>query len=128
MPRHFSTHYTVEEATALLPQIREWLARLEALQNRIAAIHGRLEDLQASGDDLGGADVNDWIRANALAGIVRAEFESREIQLKDVDRGLLDFPSLREGREVFLCWEKEEEDITHWHDLDSGYAGRERIS
>ena len=47
--------------------------------------------------------------------------------IKDVERGLVDFPSILAGREVFLCWERGEDDVEHWHDLDSGYAGREQI-
>jgi hypothetical protein len=58
---------------------------------------------------------------------VLSEFQSREIQIKDVDRGLVDFPAILGGREVFLCWEKDEQDIEYWHDLDSGYSGRERF-
>jgi hypothetical protein len=54
-------------------------------------------------------------------------FQKREIQLKDIERGLVDFPALLGGREVFLCWEKDEEDIEHWHDLETGYAGREKL-
>ncbi len=49
------------------------------------------------------------------------------VQIKDFDRGLVDFPHLREGREVFLCWELDEDDITFWHDIDDGYAGREHL-
>ena len=51
------------------------------------------------------------------------EFQRREIQVKDIDRGLIDFPALLGGKEVFLCWEQDEEDIEFWHDLDAGYAG-----
>jgi hypothetical protein len=56
-----------------------------------------------------------------------AEFQKREIQVKDIDRGLIDFPAIINGKEVFLCWEQDEEDIEFWHDLESGYAGRERL-
>jgi hypothetical protein len=56
-----------------------------------------------------------------------AEFQRREILIKDIDRGLVDFPAIIGGKEVFLCWEKDEEDIEFWHDLDTGYAGRERL-
>ena len=47
--------------------------------------------------------------------------------LQDLHRGLIDFPALMSGREVFLCWEDGEEAVEFWHDLDAGYAGRERI-
>ena len=50
------------------------------------------------------------------------EFQRREIQIKDLERGLIDFPALIGGKEVFLCWEQDEEDIEFWHELDAGYA------
>ena len=54
-----------------------------------------------------------------------AELERREIVLRDLDRGLVDFPALRDGREVYLCWVDGEADISFWHELDAGYAGRQ---
>jgi len=79
------------------------------------------------GIDLGGNLVNEWVRTMARLKDVLVEFEQREIEIKDVDRGLIDFPALRDGKEVFLCWEMGEEDIEFWHDLDAGYRGRERL-
>ena len=81
----------------------------------------------AGGDDICGESVNSLVRMLAECKDVLGEFRSREIQIKDVSRGLIDFPSLRDGREVFLCWEKDDDDIEFWHDLDSGFAGREKI-
>ena len=56
-----------------------------------------------------------------------AEFDARGIVLRDLDRGLIDFPSLRDGREVYLCWIDGETDIGFWHELDAGYAGRQEL-
>ena len=84
--------------------------------------------LLASGSDAaGGSSVNEQIKLLAGLQNVAQEFSRREIQIKDLSRGLLDFPALIGGREVFLCWEQDEEDIEHWHDFDSGFAGRERL-
>jgi hypothetical protein len=55
------------------------------------------------------------------------EFYSRDIQIKDLERGLVDFPAFIDGNEVFLCWEESEPDIQFWHPLDAGFAGREKI-
>ena len=52
----------------------------------------------------------------------------RDIVLRDLDRGLIDFPSIRDGREVYLCWIDGEPDIGFWHELDAGYAGRQELS
>ncbi len=81
----------------------------------------------ADGDDVGGEAVNQYIKTLARCHTVLSEFRVREIQLKDWSRGLIDFPAMRDGREIFLCWEKDEEDIEFWHDLEAGYIGRERI-
>ncbi len=127
MEYHFTRHYTVEEARALLPQIRRWLHQLDAVREQLQKAEPRVQFLSDQGEDAGGDLINRWVRAMAEFRAVASEFERREIQLKDIERGLLDFPAIIAGREVFLCWEKDEEDIEHWHDLDAGYAGRERL-
>jgi hypothetical protein len=127
MAYQFEKHYTREEARSLLPQIRQWLARLSELHADLQKFEERLGGFMSSGTDLGGELVNKWVRTLADLEAVFLEFQRREIQVKDVERGLLDFPAIIGGKEVFLCWEKDEEDIEFWHDLDSGYAGRERL-
>ena len=47
--------------------------------------------------------------------------------LRDIDRGLVDFPAIVDGREVYLCWELGEDEVSFWHDLSSGYRGREPL-
>ena len=127
MEYHFTKHYTLDEARALLPQIRRWLEQLDGLRAQLQTAEPRVQSLTDRGGDAGGELINRWVRAQADFRTVLAEFESREIQLKDIGRGLLDFPAILAGREVFLCWEKDEDDIEHWHDLDAGYAGREKL-
>ena len=123
----FSKHYTLEDARDLLPQVRQWLERLECLQQHLEALDKRVESLLRTQDDVGGESVNQLAKTLADCKDVLHEFRLRQIQIKDLRRGLIDFPSLREGREIFLCWEKDEEDIEYWHDLESGYSGRERL-
>lgn len=127
MNHRFEKHYTLEEARALLPQVRSWLKRLNELRHELERYDKRLSSLMNPGHDVGGDLVNTWIRALAGMQEVLAEFQKREIQIKDLERGLVDFPAIIGGREVFLCWEQDEEDIEFWHDLDTGYAGRERL-
>lgn len=71
--------------------------------------------------------MNRWVRTLAALEDVFLEFHQREIQVKDLERGLVDFPAILQGKEVFLCWEQGEEDVEFWHELDAGYAGRERL-
>ena len=124
---HFAKHYTIDEARALLPLVRQWLAELETFQKRLNVLDQRVAALLKHGDDVGGEPVHQLIKTLARCQQVLQEFRRREIQVKDLRRGLLDFPALREGREVFLCWEKDEEDIEFWHELETGYGGRERL-
>ena len=127
MAYQFRKHYTREEVRALLPEVRLWLKRIGQLRADLEKNEGRLYGLMSPGRDVGGESVNKWVRTLAdLEGVLQ-EFQRREIQLKDMDRGLLDFPAIMGGKEVFLCWEQDEEDVEFWHDLDSGYAGRERL-
>jgi hypothetical protein len=127
MELRFEKHYTREEARALLPQIRQWLAGLNRLRKEVEKFEQRLSQMSAQSDDIGGETVNDWIRALADMQQLLVEFQRREIFIKDLDRGLIDFPAIIEGREVFLCWESDEDDVEFWHDLESGFAGRERL-
>jgi hypothetical protein len=127
MELRFKKHYTREEARAMLPEIRRWLERLNRLRKDVEKFEQRLSRMAAQNYDIGGETVNDWIRALADMQEVLVEFQRREIIIKDLDRGLVDFPAIIGGREVFLCWESDEDDIEFWHDLESGFAGRERL-
>lgn len=127
MDLRFEKHYTREEAQALLPQLRPWLKRLNELRRDLDRSDKRLTSLMHPGNDLGGDLVNKWIRTLAEMQDLLGEFQRRDIQIKDLERGLLDFPAIIGGKEVFLCWEQDEEAVEFWHDLDTGYGGRERL-
>ena len=127
MPQQFSKHYTVEEARALLPDVRLWLDGLDKCADRLKALDRKVGALLERGRDAGGKSVNDLMKTLAECRDVLLQFHRRQIQVKDLKRGLIDFPSYRDGREIFLCWERDEDDIEFWHDLESGYSGRERL-
>ena len=127
MNHQFQKHYTREEANALLPQIRRWLGQLNQLREDLQRCEKRLSGLTEQGNDIGGATVNNWIRALADMQDLLAEFQRREIFIKDLERGLLDFPALIGDKEVFLCWESDEDAVEFWHDLETGFGGRERL-
>lgn len=123
----FQKHYTREQARALLPQLRQWLEELAKLNTDREQQERRLAGLMASGQDVGGELVNTSVKTLGEMKDRLQRFEDRQIIIKDLQRGLLDFPSIVGGKEVFLCWEKDEEDIEFWHDIDSGFAGREPL-
>jgi hypothetical protein len=127
MTYHFKKHFTREEARALLPQIRAWLDQVESFQVKLDVIQEGLDQPMATGQDLGGDLVNRSFKTSVALNEILRKFQDRGIIVKDLRRGLVDFPAIIGGREVFLCWEKGEDDVEFWHDMDSGYAGREPL-
>jgi len=127
MTYRFEKHYTREEARALLSQLRQWLDQLGDLRQEVDTNDRRLAGLMAGGQDLGGELVNNSVKLLGIVKDLLQKFQDREIIIKDLQRGLVDFPALIGGKEVFLCWEKDETDVEYWHDIDSGYAGREPL-
>ena len=123
----YSKHYTREEARALLPQIKQWLKAISDLRRQLKEYDRQLGVLAKQQCDSGGELVNSWVRVMAEMKAVFLEFDRREIQIKDLERGLVDFPALIAEKEVFLCWEKGEADIGFWHEIQAGYAGRQPL-
>jgi hypothetical protein len=122
--------FTVQEANELLPAVRQLLQRIQRSRRRVNSFASQAK-LAAEGAELGGGGMaNGPAYASLLTSstIELAELEELGVQLKDFDRGLIDFPSLRDGRVVLLCWQLGEGDeLEWWHDLDSGFAGRTRL-
>ena len=118
-------HYTLEQATAAMPWVRERLERLRAAHSLLNEEEAR-EALSDAAPGNGGGSPGKVVSEGFLQ--LRAalnELQEMEIVLRDLERGLVDFPSMREGREVYLCWvEQEEDEIAFWHDLEAGFAGR----
>ena len=127
MAHRFKTHYTREEARALLPLIRTWLDQLSFARRELEKLDRQISQMLGLGDDLGGEMINKYVKTLAQCKDILQRFAGREIMIKDLDRGLIDFPAFVGGKEVFLCWEKGEEDVEFWHDLDTGFGGRERL-
>jgi len=119
--------FTVEEANALLPSVREILQRIQRSRRRLGRYRTKAK-LAAEGAEQGGGGMTDGMQyAMILTTFTEemSELESLGVQLKDFDRGLVDFPSLRDGRVVLLCWQLGEGDeLEWWHDVDTGFGGR----
>lgn len=120
-------HYSLEEARSELPWLTVRLAAMRRARSRLSNAETR-QALAAvapgNGGGRAGRAVGDaFLELQAAA----AAFDEREIVLRDLDRGLIDFPSIRDGREVYLCWVDGEPDISHWHELDAGFGGRQPL-
>lgn len=120
-------HYTVEQATAALPWVTERIERLRAARDNFSDEEVRAALGQATpgngGGEPGRVVSEAFLELQAAAG----ELDAMEVIIRDLDRGLVDFPALREGREVYLCWEEGEDEITHWHEVDAGFSGRQDL-
>jgi hypothetical protein len=122
--------FSVEEANALLPSVRRILKSIQSAHARVLSFREAAKHA-AEGAELGGGGMPDggrYISALFKLASNTGELETLGIQLKDYERGLIDFPSLRDGRVVLLCWQLGEGDrVEWWHDVDTGFAGRQPL-
>ena len=119
-----SRHYSLEEATALLPRLIELIARMRAARERLGDAEARAA-LAAAGQTNGGGQPGRTVSEGFLElRESMSELRDHEIVLRDLDRGLVDFPALRNGEEIYLCWLEGEEEIGFWHEPGAGFAGR----
>ncbi len=118
-------HYTREEANALLPRVKPLLQKLRNAKDLLTDAEAH-EVLSEAAPGNGGGTEGVQVGESFLE--VRKLLEALNdagIVVRDVDRGLIDFPSIIEDNEVYLCWELGEDSVDFWHDLDSGYRGRQ---
>ena len=127
--------FTLEEANALLPWLEEQFVRMMPRRDELAARQEQLIDLlrrrRSNGHSSSEEDIVETQRAvNRLTRELQDQLQEvaqRGILVRDLGRGLVDFPSRREGREVYLCWLRGEEKIGYWHDTNTGFASRQPI-
>ena len=119
--------FTVQEANALLPNVRLIVGEIQRAHRKLSTFRDEAKKASAAAEQGGGGLTNGVAYAIALTNLTThlAELETLGVQLKDFERGLVDFPSLRDGRVVLLCWQLGEGDeLEWWHDVDAGFAGR----
>ena len=124
--------YTLAEAEAMLPQIRDELLSMQASKREVDDVRAYLEHaVSTTGGNGHVRDENTLAekrrRAEALVEDINARLRLINdwgIELKGLDEGLIDFPSDREGRVVYLCWRLGEDAIAWWHEIEEGFPGR----
>jgi hypothetical protein len=119
--------FTVREANELIPFLSSTLCDLRRINHALQVRRGSLPSTQ---DVLlrGGTPVPP--RYFALVENLQSLVEdicSHGCQLKDLDSGLVDFPTIWEGREVYLCWKLGEPQVGYWHEIEAGFAGRRSL-
>jgi hypothetical protein len=129
--------FTQEEANAALETVRPLAERLADARKRLVHVAGKLEDVEGCVSGNGGGLDPDRVRelqeraaeaAADVAGLV-TELEAAGVQVKDLDQGLIDFPAKHpeQGDTVLLCWQLGEDEVSHWHGLEEGFAGRKPL-
>lgn len=124
----FDRYFTEGEANALLRELLRDIEDLMAARNRIVEIRPELESGLQKALGNGGSQAT-----GELLSLMRRVKRSVEriqgtgVLVKDLDRGLLDFPAERDGRIIFLCWQYGEPTVAYWHDIDAGFAGRQPL-
>jgi hypothetical protein len=117
--------FTIDEANALLPAVRESLARIRTA--RQVVLDGGERIKQKAPTNGGGREGKEYWEALATLRRDVEALNDQGIILRDPESGLVDFPSRRDGREVFLCWRLDEPDVGYWHGPEGGFAGRQPI-
>jgi hypothetical protein len=122
---HFEKHFTLGEATALLPEVREILESAREIVRRLPEDWQEAEPvLRAAASNGGGSEARAYLSDLHALNRILGRLTELGVQLKDIETGLVDFPSWQDGREVFLCWRLGEDAIAFWHELEAGVAGR----
>lgn len=120
-------HYTRAEANSMLPRLESLLGDLRDARDRLtdSELHEVLGDSAPTngGGDAGRKVGEAFLEVRAMLGAL----EQLGLVMRDLERGLIDFPALLDGREAYLCWQAGEEEVAFWHGLEEGFAGRRPI-
>ena len=129
--------FTEEEANEALAVVRPTVERLVGAHRRLVHVGGRLDGVRGRVAGNGGGLDPERVRdlqaeaeeAAADVATAVAELESLGVQVKDLDRGLIDFPARhpQEADPVLLCWQLGENEVRYWHGLEEGFAGRKPL-
>ena len=121
-------HWTPAQANALLPIVGDTVRRLRDARRRLVE-RGLDTELAELADATGGASPGkDRARESVEIALGFERLERLDIVVRDLERGLVDFPALIDGREVYLCWLLDEPAVGHWHGVEAGFAGRRPLA
>jgi hypothetical protein len=130
-----SRKYTVEEADALVPWLEKTFAEIGAQRARLGPAQAELDRLGRHTRANGHGDIDEKLReAERHVGAVRERLRDlfaavieKDIEVRDVNMGLVDFPAERDGHDAWLCWRTGEPSVTHWHEKDHGFKDRKPL-
>jgi len=124
MPRYF----TLEEANSALETIRPMMEEIQKIRQTILATQPETwSAIERSAGNGGNPAMSKLVKSFDMLDDLLHHIQRTGVQVKDINTGLLDFPALHDGHEVYLCWQIGERRIEYWHEIDAGFAGRQPI-
>ena len=124
-PQAGKKYFTVDEANRALGYVSRIVDDVVAAYEQVVALRRQLEAADED-TDTGDQEREYDTQMDRLSDLVD-ELQNAGVELKDFEKGLVDFPAVFEGREVLLCWHKGETQVDHWHEVDAGFAGRQPV-
>ena len=120
--------FTLEEANNALKTIRPLMDEVQAIRRKILAKQPEAwPAIEKSAGNGGNRALSDMVEDFEKLDALIHQIQDIGAQIKDINTGLLDFSALKDGREVYLCWQYGEDDIQFWHEIEAGFAGRQPI-
>jgi hypothetical protein len=130
-----SRFYAIDEANASLPEVERILAALRDQREELIALRDRVvEATPDDGEPSPGAAEQIRLLRLGMQGLIDqmqagvARLVDLDITLREISTGLIDFPALMSGRQIWLCWRLGETDVGHWHRIDEGFASRRPLT
>jgi hypothetical protein len=125
-PKPGKRYFTVADANRALPYVARIVDDITKAYRQVVALRQRIERPQP-GDDTDALNHDYEGAIEHINGLID-ELQDVGVELKDFQMGLVDFPAVHDGREVYLCWRQGEKQVEAWHELDTGFAGRQPAS
>ena len=117
--------FTVQEARRLLPSLKELMGKVMVISHRLEEYREVVQQLaDSASSNTGGPEGTAYLDIVISLQSCLTQLQETGCVLRSLQDGLIDFPHLKEGREIYLCWKFGEEDIRFWHEVDEGFAGR----
>jgi hypothetical protein len=121
--------WTLDEANAVLPEVRQLVKQMLSARAEVVDLQPQLWPAVERAIYNGGSkSLSEATRQILIIQDILRIFETMGIQVKDVNTGLIDFPAMKDERVVLLCWQYDEPSVQFWHDIDTGFGGRQRIT
>jgi hypothetical protein len=121
-------YFTLQEANETLNLIRPLMDEIQAIRQKILKNQPEAwPAIEKSAGNGGNRALSNMVQDFEKFDALIHRIQDMDVLIKDINLGLLDFPALKDGREVYLCWQYGEEDIAFWHEIEAGFAGRQPI-